>query len=572
MPRPNCLRALALVIALLVLPLADAAAQAGGKGAGDPKGLVPPPKAWAAQVSPTEFTLVWGGVTGATGFEVLVRNVQGKLVRLGLLSASGSRFIVSLTRLSALGITLDQLQFAVRALSGAVEGPLTMFNPVSTAKQSAAKAQVAPANVVARETAPGIVTVTWDGVEGATAYAIGRAVGTSGFQRFCDLCPTSGILVDTVPTAGTQYAYSITAITPTGRSRAISTGRIEVSGLATGADGEVVAGSGPRLDPKTAVEGVTITARPLHTRLIQVLVGFATQQGGVTGELVRKLCNGTEQVIRRFDTLVPIDIQDEIGGTNFPECNAVEKQQVRYLVRIRDAKGLAAQSKEAVAEVAVATSADTAAGASTADPKGLAAGITVTPRSSCAMDIRCIPRIIVRVVTQVMSGPLPNMAAQLMRQVCGQPWAPIRTVALTQTVFELEDVVGDIDAHCGNGKRLVRYAVRVSDPKGLAADSKAGEVELPALESAATEPPPTPGNRSLARVSDGRRILTWSVAPGATSYRIERIAGAKSAWTVAQELPGTATTWTDTARVDGTPQYRITAVNRAGNSATGNFP
>lgn len=571
MMRLHVPRALALVAALLLLPLGDVAAQANGKAAADSKGLVPPPKAWAAQVSPTEFTLVWGGVPSATGYEVLVRNAQGELVRLGLLASNASRFIVTLSRLSGMNLLADQMQFAVRALNGVAQGPLTLFNRVGPAKQSSAKALVAPGNVVARETAPGIVTVTWDDVDGATAYAIGRAVGTSGFQRFCDLCPTGGVLVDTVPTAGTHYAYNITAVMPTGRSRAISTGRIEVTGLATNAGGEVVTGSGSRLDPKSAVEGITITARPLHTTLIQVIVGFATQQGGVAGEVVRKLCNGTEQVIRRFDSLVTIDIQDEIGGTNLPECNAVEKQRVRYFVRIRDAKGLAAQSKEAVADLPVA-SADTATSTATADPKGWAAGITVTPRSSCAMDIRCIPRIIVRIATGVMNGPLPNMAAQLMRQVCSQPWVPVRTVALTQTVVELEDVVDGIDAQCGNGKRLVRYAVRISDAKGLAADSKAGEVELPAGEPAATEPPPTPGNRSLARVSDGRRILTWSVSPGATSYRIERIAGAKSAWTVVQELPGTATTWTDAAKLDAVPKYRITAVNRAGNSATGNFP
>lgn len=569
MTRPLSL--LTLGAALLVLPLAHAAAQGDGKGAADMKGLLPPPKAWAAQVTPAEFTLVWRGVAGATAYEVLVRNAQGQLIRLGMLSASGARFIVPLARLSPLGIVLDRVQFAVRALNGATQGPLTMFNTVSGAKQSAAKAVVAPGTATARETAPGIVTVTWDEVDGATAYAIGRAVGKYGFQRFCDLCPTGGVFVDTVPTAGTNYVYSITALTPGGRSRPAITPRVEVTALATGRGGAVVTGSGPRLDPKSAAQGVSITARPVHTRVIQVLVSFATQHGGVAGEVVRRLCDGSEQVIRRFDALVPLDIEDRLGGTNLPECNAVQKQRVRYYVRIRDAKGAVAQSKEAIADMAVASSADTPANAPAADAKGLAAGITVTPRVTGTGALGGVVNIVVTIANRLGLGSTVNMATQLMRKVCNGPWTVVRPFSLSQSVVDVEDVVREIDQQCAALGPTVQYQVRVADPKGLVANSKAAAIAIPNQAPAATEPPATPGNRSLTRTSSGRRTLTWTVVPGATSYRIERLAGAKGAWTVVQELPGSANTWTDTATVDGTPQYRITAVNRAGNSATGSF-
>lgn len=569
MTRPISL--LTLGAALLILPLAGAAAQGDGKGAADQKGLLPPPKAWAAQVTPAEFTLVWRGVPSATAYEVLVRNAQGQLIRLGMLSASGARFIVPLARLSALGIVLDRVQFAVRALNGARQGPLAMFNPVSTAKQSAAKAVVAPGNAMARETAPGIVTLTWDEVEGATAYAVGRAVGQYGFRRFCDLCPTGGLLVDTVPTAGTHYVYSITALTPNGRSRPAITGRVEVTGLATDRGGTVVTGSGPRLDPKSAVERVSITARPLHSRVIQVLVSFAAQHGGLAGEVVRKMCDGSEQVIRRFDALVPLNIEDQIGGTNLPECNAVEKQRVRYFVRIRDAKGAVAQSKEALADMSVASAADTPANVPAADAKGLAAGITVTPRVRGTGALAGVVNVVVTIANRLGLGATVNMATQLMRKVCNGPWTVVRPFSLSQSVVDVEDIVSEIDQQCGAIKPTVQYQVRVADPKGLVANSKAATVTIPDLAPAATEPPATPGNRRLARTSDGRRILTWSAVSGATGYRIERIAGAKGAWTVVKELPSTATTWTDAAKVDGAPQYRITAINRAGNSATGSF-
>lgn len=570
MTRLHVPRVLAFVAALVLLPFADAAAQAGAKAAGDPKGLVPPPKAWAAQVSPSEFTLVWQRVPSATGYEVLVRNAQGHLTRLGLLTASGSRYIVPLARLSAMGIVLDQLHFAVRALNGALEGPLTMFNTVQPAKQSAAKALVAPGRVTASETAPGIITVTWDEVDGATAYAIGRAVGTSGFQRFCDICPTGGILVDTVPTAGTRYVYNVTALTPSGRSRGISTQPVVVTGLATDDGGAVVTGSGPRLDPKSLAEGAMVSARPVGPDLVQVLVSFAAQRGGIAGELVRRLCTGAEQVISRFDSLVPIDIQDRIGGTNVEQCNAVEKQRVQYFVRIRDAKGLASQSKMATADLPAVTVADTTTGAAL-DPKGLAAGVTVTPRYAGNGALGAIIEIAVTLANRAGLGQQVTMATQLMRKVCDGPWTVVRAFPLGAGVVNLQDVVGGIDQQCDALGPAIQYQVRISDAKGLAADSKAAVVVIPTVEPVAAEPPATPGNRRLATTSDGRRTLMWDAVAGATSYRIERIAGAKGAWTVVQELPGSATTWVDTAKVEGTPQYRITAVNRAGNSATGAF-
>lgn len=580
MMRRHVARALALVAALLLLTSADADAQAAGKAAADAKGLRPPARAWAAQVSATDFTLVWRGVPAATGYEVLVRDPKGQLVRLGVLSASGSRYTVPLARLSRMGIALDRVQFAVRALNGTTQGPVTMFNQVSRAPQGAAAAVAAPGSVAARETAPGVVTVTWDEVAGATAYGIGRAIGNYGFQRFCDLCPTGGVLVDTVPTAGTRYVYSVTAFTAAGRSRGATSPPVQVTGLATQGGGAVAAGSEPKADPKALANAIQVTPRAsgvgnfgtIFTFIVQIANNVAGPTGGVVGQLLRKVCDGPWMVVRAvsLDQRV-LDVEDAVDGID-AQCGT-GKRTVRYQVSVPNPKGLA--EKSPTGEIEVAGAGAPATGASTADPKGLAAGITVTPRVSGGGMLGAIGRIVVSITRQVgaqVGAQVGTQVAHLMRQVCDGPWTVVRAVSLAQSAVDVEDTVGDIDAQCGSGKRAIRYQVRISDPKGLVANSSAGEVEVTSHAPEATEPPATPGNRGYARTSGGRRTLTWSAVPGATGYRIERLAGAKGAWTVVKELPGDATTWVDTATVDGTPKYRITAMNRAGNSATGNFP
>lgn len=566
-----------LLPALIAIPFANLAGQASPKGAApDPKGLVAPPKTWAAQVSPTEFNVVWGLVPQATSYEVLVRNASGQLVRLGTAASNATRYIVQIARLLNMNVAADAIEFYIRAYNGTVAGPLSRLNTVRVAKQSSAKALVAPQNVVARQSSPGVITVTWTDVPDATAYAIGRAVGSSGFQRFCDLCPTGGTLVDTVPTAGTEYAYAVTAVMPGGRSRSSRTLPVEVTRLATDSSGTVVATSGVTNDDvKQLVDGVSITARPLASRVVQISVNFAIQQGGIAAELVRMVC-GRAEVIRTIGNLVPFNLDDYFGGLEFPECNGVRKQSVQYFVRIRNPKGAVAQSNGTVAEVEVdVADADSGSGSGAPgaadgpiDPKGLAAGITVSPSIPGGFGSPVHIAINIANFAQQFAGTV----GQLMRRACDGPWIQVRTFAITARAIGLGDVVPAVDARCGTRKSRIQYMVRIADPKGLAADSKAGEVELQVpTEPEATEPPATPGNRSVSRTSDGRRTLLWGAVPGATGYRIERIAGAKGAWTVVQELPGTATSWTDRPP-SSDARYRITATNRAGNSATGMFP
>jgi len=443
----DSLARLALVLTLGTIPLATAAAQTTQGGAGA-KQLAVPPKLWAAQVSPTEITLTWGSIPGAIAYEIFFRDAKGGTVKLGEAGASATRYVVPVGRLS--GVASQAIALAVRAIgSGRVGGVLGWFNQVSLAKAGTGKGALAPTNVRVAEHSPGVITLTWDDVAGATAYAIGRASGTSGFQRLCDLCPVGGRYVDTVPATNVRYVYRIVGLTPSGATRATMSDSIVPTGVIVAGPGSGTSATpsgAAAADAKSLADGATVTARPIGGGLIRVIVRFATPiVQGVTVNLVRRACSGPLQIIRRVADNAPFEIDEALGGLDFPECN-------------------------------------------------------------------------------------------------------------------------------GFSKRSISYSLQVSDPKGSLAQSKSATVELPAQEAVATTPPATPTNLRIANLSNGSRILTWDAVAGATSYRIERVVGAKGAWTLVREVEGSAKSYTDAMRTSEPPRYRITAVNAAGASAAGIFP
>jgi hypothetical protein len=94
---------------------------------------------------------------------------------------------------------------------------LLRFNqvmPVSPEKGLAAKQ--APTGVQAVQTGDREITLTWEPVEDATAYAIGRAVDKGGFRMICGLCPTDTRFVDTEVTPGVKHVYTVQAVTADG--------------------------------------------------------------------------------------------------------------------------------------------------------------------------------------------------------------------------------------------------------------------------------------------------------------------------------------------------------------------
>ncbi len=96
---------------------------------GGEQGLMPPRHLWAAQTSPTEVTLAWDRVAGASGYVLYVVDRAG------------------------------------------------------------APRPLATTGVTATATGDHRVTATWMPVPDATAYAIGRQVFPNGYRTLCALCP-----------------------------------------------------------------------------------------------------------------------------------------------------------------------------------------------------------------------------------------------------------------------------------------------------------------------------------------------------------------------------------------------
>lgn len=75
----------------------------------------------------------------------------------------------------------------------------------------------APARVVASETAPGVITVTWSRVPGASEYFVGRSVWPEGFRRAGTVKDT--VYVDTAARAGVRHSYAVAVVGSAQRTR-----------------------------------------------------------------------------------------------------------------------------------------------------------------------------------------------------------------------------------------------------------------------------------------------------------------------------------------------------------------
>ena len=103
-------------------------------------------------------------------------------------------------------------------------GGRTAAAPAGTQEQSR-DAPVTAAPVVATQTGPGEITVTWKAVPGATGYTIGRAVWPNGYQRFRPNYPAETRLVDRDIKVGVLHTYRVAALLPNGRASAPATSK-----------------------------------------------------------------------------------------------------------------------------------------------------------------------------------------------------------------------------------------------------------------------------------------------------------------------------------------------------------
>ena len=202
-------------------PVQDGEPRERGKAA-----IAAPAKAWAAQTSATGITLVWQRVQEAREYRIYAEpRLRGRTGPGpdGTVRGDITRFLVPVAE------TGQTYRFAIEAVDRQDRvSERTEFNPVTVQAGAAAPGPVT--GVTATQSGPRQVTLTWNAASGAVAYAIGRAVAPNGFRPLCELCPTEARFIDTDAEPGANHTYSVTAVSPAGRSRAASSNTVALGG------------------------------------------------------------------------------------------------------------------------------------------------------------------------------------------------------------------------------------------------------------------------------------------------------------------------------------------------------
>ncbi len=208
-------------------------------GAAAPKS--PPGDLWAAQTGPNVVTLVWSRPERVSEFRIFQWE-DGAFEQISAPRSSADSFTHTIrppwgVRKYAIDAVFEDGTVSEKALFNEIRVEEVKPGPVP-----------APASVTAEQTAPGEVTVRWPEVPGATAFVIGRAVGTGGLQMLCRICPTTGRYVDRAPQPGAKHTYTVTALAAGGASRRATSNVLVPTGEPAAARAETPAAPPPSVD------------------------------------------------------------------------------------------------------------------------------------------------------------------------------------------------------------------------------------------------------------------------------------------------------------------------------------
>ena len=194
--------------------------------------LTAPASMWAAQTSATQITLVWHALPGAASYRLYFDSSRDPRPPVPL-AANVTRFVAPI---GALG---QPHAFSLEALDAqGHRSPRAAFNLVTPVAVKPGPVAPSP-HVSAGPMGEKEIVVSWEPVPGATAYGIGRAVGTGGFQVLCDLCPTTGSFIDRSTTPGASHTYLVTTVAPNGRSMPTRSNPVTLPGSAGAAPAPV---------------------------------------------------------------------------------------------------------------------------------------------------------------------------------------------------------------------------------------------------------------------------------------------------------------------------------------------
>lgn len=393
----------------------------------DAKDLAAPTDVWAAQTSKDAVTLVWKPTPGATSQTVYVMK-GGVIKAIGTVVGRLSRYVITLRQLTRLfgNGPLGALQFFVAAADakGAVSPKATSNTVTFTDKDVVPSALGAPAGLKASPSGEGQITLTWNAVQDATGYAIGRAVGAEGFKVLCAICPTDTRFIDTAVPPGVRHVYTVEAITPGGNTKRAMSNPVPESSPATTAGGEDLPPKGPT-NLKASLKDGAVTLR-----------WSGSLAGGVAYRILRAIGQGASQIVAELPA----------GSTQYTDRPpAGISAFLRYAIVAMNPKGSAPPVYFAPINPAKDTVDDTEG--DTAPPKGPA-----DPKATLKDG---------RVTLTWGGGAASGVVYQILRSISG---------ARFQMVAEVRAALGRwVDPQSNLSKAAVRYQIVAKNAKGAAA-------------------------------------------------------------------------------------------------------
>ena len=522
-----------------------------GSEAGQSKEAPPPAPTglWAAQTSPTEITLAWGRATTpspavqvktttvtattTTTYRVYRERPDGSRQPVTQLSGSATVAVVPV-RSGDFGTAQQYVIEAVAGGGSASEksaasqpvrfNPVTPFNPVTAQQTTAAAIPAAPASVTATQTGETEITVTWTEVPDATAYRIGRSVSPSGFQTFCQICPTGSTIVDHQATgAGAQYKYIVAAYTPRGTSKQTTSNPVTLTPKSL-----VASGAGTS-------KGALLVARDLwaaQTSRDQITLVWrapepnpALKIGPVSEYRVYEESDGRTRLIAT------------LGAT-----------ATRAVVPADAAAGRAKQFSIAAASTTIKASPEDAVKFNVVTPTagerpGSPSPVAVSRTGGGQNTVTWTP--VPGATAYRISRSLGTAGLQSLCDVCPTSTTFVDNDAAVPTAY--------------------RYVVSAYSAGG---EGIRGESPVLDLRQSTTDPKGTlkaPTNAKALATSPTSVTVTWGAAEGATGYRVRRSLNAGT-FVLLATLPATEMRYQDTAPnlLQQAPRYRIEALDANG--------
>ena len=494
------------------------------------------PTMWAAQTDPSSIRLAWDHVPGPTSYVVSceiggraarqISAVDAPLLAAKSATAPARRMsaVLPIRETGVPHLCFLQWRFDPKGAPSA-RLPFNEVTPVASVSSS----RTAPASVTARQTAVGEITLTWDAVPGATAYVIGRAVESGGFQLYCDLCSTRTTFVDRFTKAGMSHRYTVAALSPAGSSGKTTSNIV----IATSDANAVATESNPSVDP-TLKSPSTVTA--VISGATSVQLSWNAVPGAAGYRLLRSVDGGALAPLTRLGAASGASVQypDDLGSYLAAGSTQVV---VRYAVQSLDANGNATAATSSN-QVTLALKSGMPTGTSSAN----ASNARATATSASA-------------VTLTWSPPAGSVPCALERALSGGAFAALPAIA-PGTARGL-DAAPNLLAYrpryritCGVPKSPLP-SVRFNDPTWPVTLSSDGA----GASSSATQPT----NLRASIASPDAVTLTWGPPTSAIACSLRRKSGSSGSYVTLRSLP--IGTWqhvdTMSGLVAAKPQYQL---------------